>query len=73
MATFTSMLQTMKQIENYSEKIQFTTYILQNLENKRVMLTKADKEELSAVAFEEITVVGELLDYTGDLDKTFEW
>lgn len=60
MATFTSMLQTMKQLNDYSEKKQFTTYILQNLESKRVTLTKADKDELSAIAFQEIAKVGEI-------------
>lgn len=59
MATFTSMLQTMRQAEKYAEKTQFTTYILQNLESKRIRLTTEDKAELSAVAFAEIAAVGE--------------
>ena len=61
MATLTSMLQTMKQVENYSEKTQFTTYILQNLESKRISLTSVDKAELSAVAFEEINALSHVL------------
>ena len=59
MATFTSMLQTMKQVEKYTEKTQFTTYILRNLESKRISLTKEDKAELSAFAFTEISLAGE--------------
>ncbi len=61
MATFTSMLQTMKQISNYSEKTQFTTYILRNLESKRVRLTSEDKAELSAMAFVEIAAVADVI------------
>ncbi|MBQ9781504.1 MAG: hypothetical protein IJW00_11255 [Clostridia bacterium] len=57
MATFTSMLQTMRQAEKYAEKTQFTTYILRNLESKRIRLTTEDKAELSTMAFAEIAAV----------------
>ncbi len=61
MATFTSMLQTMKQAEKYAEKTQFTTYILRNIESKRIRLTAEDKAELSAVAFAEINALSDVV------------
>ena len=76
MATFTSMLQTMRQAEKYAEKTQFTTYILQNLESKRIRLTTEDKAELSAVAFEEINALTDVVPVLAtyrEKDSVFEY
>ena len=76
MATFTSMLQTMRQAEKYAEKTQFTTYILRNLESKRIRLTTEDKAELSAVAFEEINALTDVVPVLAtyrEKDSVFEY
>ncbi|MBE6584949.1 MAG: hypothetical protein E7645_00300 [Ruminococcaceae bacterium] len=63
MSHLTSLLQTMKQAEKYSEKSQFTTYLLRNIEAKRLRLTSDDKIEISTVAFAEISKIGDQMSH----------
>ena len=76
MGHFTSMFNIMKEVKNYSEKKQFTTYILRNLESKRVQLTREDKIELSAMAFAEINILSDVvpaLETYKEKDTVFEY
>ena len=54
MATFTSMINDIKSLSDFSEKSRFLTFILNSLQNKKVKLTVEDKKELSEFAFDEI-------------------
>lgn len=61
MATFLSMLQTMKQAQSYHEKAQFTSFFLNNLESNRMKLTADDKSAYASVVLEEIAAAKEIL------------
>lgn len=61
MATFISMLQTMKETKNYQEKAHFTRFFLNGLESKRMKLTADDKAAYASVVLEEIAAAEEIL------------
>lgn len=61
MATFTSIIEDIKQFSCFSEKSAFLEVILKSFQDKKVKITSEDKKELSTFAFEEIRCLIKLI------------
>ena len=60
MATFTSIIEDIKQLSSFSEKTSFFTVILNSFQNKKVKISAEDKKEISEFVFEEIKTLIDL-------------
>lgn len=54
MATFSSIITNIKNLDNFNEKSSFLTVIINALQSQKSKITKEDRKELSDFAFEEI-------------------
>lgn len=61
MATFTSILEEIKHLSNFSEKTSILTVILNSFQNKKVKITPEDRKELSTFVFAEIKALIDLI------------
>ena len=61
MTRFSSLLATVKILDDYNEKKQFSTFIITSLEGKQIILSQEEKAEMSEKCFSEIFKAGEVL------------